>query len=276
MTLKQWIKTPKSYVILVLVSYLFLASVGSHDIRGIRNALIAVAIAIIIDLIYNIVEDKKRFLPDGPVITGLIIALILGISSSWFIVMATSVIAILGKHMFIYRKKPIFNPAAFGLLFSVLIFKSEQSWWGAFGDLPWWTVILLIIGGYFITDRVNKYPQVLSFLGTSFLMLLVMGYMDIGNAPDALRPPFINATLFFGFFMLTDPPTTPAKVKEQLVFGFVTAFIGTIVYGIFGGLIYLFVALLIGNLYHFIIKRLIVTRQAHSHVKRTKRTVSSR
>lgn len=45
-----------------------------------------------------------------------------------------------------------------------------------------------------------------------------MGILHAGDASDALRSPFINATLFLALFMLTDPPTTPAKVKGQTHF----------------------------------------------------------
>src|SRR5207253_11449984 len=88
-----------------------------------------------------------------------------------------------------------------------------------------------------------------------FLLLLLMGQFYIGGAVDALRPPFINATLFFRFLMLTDPPTSPGKDKDQIVFGVVTGVSGTVIYGLFGGLMYLFIGVLIGNFYSFLKKR---------------------
>ncbi|MNY75989.1 hypothetical protein D3C86_2154330 [compost metagenome] len=57
--------------------------------------------------------------------------------------------------------------------------------------------------------------------------------------------------------MLTDPPTTPAKYKDQYIFGFICSVIGIVVYGIFGGLMYLFIGLLFGNLY-FALRRAVV------------------
>jgi Na+-transporting NADH:ubiquinone oxidoreductase subunit NqrB len=166
-------------------------------------------------------------------------------------VAATSVIAVLSKYVLVRKKKPIFNPAAFGLLLSIVLMRSGQSWWGAFGDFPAWTIGFLLIGGYLVTNRVNKFPQVLSFLGTYFIVLLAMGIMHVGDAADALRPPFINASLFFALFMLTDPPTSPAKTREQIVFGVLSALVGAVVYGVFGGLMYLFIGLLAGNLYYY-------------------------
>ncbi|WCK56484.1 RnfABCDGE type electron transport complex subunit D [Aneurinibacillus sp. Ricciae_BoGa-3] len=126
---------------------------------------------------------------------------------------------------------------------------------GAFGDLPVWTIIFVLIGGYLVTDRVNKYPQVFSFLGTFFVLLFLMGQLNIGDATDALRPPFIDAALFFGFFMLTDPPTSPVKYKNQVMYGVLTGLSGIIIYGLFGGLTYLYIGLLVGNLYSYLTKR---------------------
>ncbi len=255
MTAKKWLKTPKGYVTMAMITYLLIASIGSKEITGIRNGIIAVFVSFIVDIICNVIKKRKWSMPDGAVITGLIIALILSTATSLVIIAATAAIAILSKHLLVYKKKPIFNPAAFGLLLSVLFFQTGQSWWGAFGDLPVWTILFLLVGGYAVTNRVNKFPQVFSFLGTSFLLLLLMGHFNIGGAVDALRPPFINATLFFGFFMLTDPPTSPGKDRDQIMFGVITALSGTVIYGLFGGLMYLFIGLLIGNFYSFQKKR---------------------
>lgn len=254
MTTNKWLRTPKGYVTMALVTYLVIASIASKTIMGIINSLIAVGTALAVDFIYCKVTNRKSS-RDGTVITGLIISLILSVTTPWAIVAGTSGIAILSKHLLVYKKKPIFNPAAFGLLLSIFIFHTGQSWWGAFGDLPWWMILLLLIGGFMVTERVNKFPQVFSFLGTFFVLLFLMGIFHIGSAADALRPPFINAALFFGLFMLTDPPTSPAKYKEQVMFGLLSAVSGTIVYGIFGGLTYLFIGLLIGNLYSYRNKR---------------------
>jgi Na+-translocating ferredoxin:NAD+ oxidoreductase RnfD subunit len=255
MTLQKWIKTPKGYVAVVLFAYLLIASIGYKSIMGIGDAFVAVLAAVIVDIICNNFKNKYSSIPDGAVITGLIISLILSSATSIVAIAGTSAIAILSKHLLTYKKRPIFNPAAFGLLFSVLLFQTGQSWWGAFGDLSVGTIVFLLAGGFIMTNRINKFPQVFAYLFTTFTLLAIMGFFHIGDAVDALRPPFINATLFFGFFMLTDPPTSPAKDRDQVLFGILTAATGTIIYGIFGGLMYLFIGLCIGNFYVFQKKR---------------------
>ncbi|MDN3017339.1 RnfABCDGE type electron transport complex subunit D [Paenibacillus sp. BSR1-1] len=261
MEAKKWMKTPKGYVAIAMTLYLVIASIGSLTWMGIKNSFISVSAALITDYIYCAIF-KRKIGRDSTVITGLIISLILNFTTSSLVVAATAIIAILSKHLLVYKKKPIFNPAAFGLFINIFIFQTGQSWWGAFGDLPVWTMIFVLVGGYLVTDRVMKYPQLLSYLGTSFVLLFFMGLLNIGDASDALRPPFINAALFFAFFMLTDPPTSPAKNKNQVIFGILVAVSGTIVYGLFGGLTYLYVGAFIGNLYNYLNKRISYAKSA--------------
>lgn len=254
MSLTRWLKTPKGYVFLILSALLLIVALWTKDLNGIYHALIAVAVSVAADMIASRIAKRKRTLPDGAAITGLIVAMILSTAASWYIVGAASILAILSKYVLVFNKKAIFNPAAFGLLLSVFLFRTGQSWWGSFGDLPAWTIAFVLIGGYAVTSRVNKFAQVFSFLGTYFILLLGMGIFHIGDAVDALRPPFINASLFFALFMLTDPPTSPAKDGDQIVFGIVSALVGATVYALYGGLTYLFAGLLAGNLLHLLIK----------------------
>jgi len=219
----------------------------SSNPREILNTGVAMITATLLDGIIFMQQSRKRLFSDGGVITGLIVALVLGSSSPWYIIAGTTGIAIVSKHLFKINKKPMFNPAAFGLLFAIFLFPSGQSWWGAFTELPVWAIAFLLLGGSLVTQRVNKFPQVLAFLGGYFVLLPFMGYYNVGLAGDALRTPFINSALFLAFFMVTDLPTSPGKYKDQIWFGIITAVVSVIIYLLFGGLSYLLVGLLAAN-----------------------------
>ena len=241
------IKTPKNLLIVILLGILFIGTAGTLDMRGIINTAFAVTAAVAVDIGLAFRRYPKIKTPSGSILTGLIIGLVLSSAVPWYETVLTAVAAILSKHFLRVRKKPIFNPAAFGLFLAILLFDSGQSWWGGFSLLPAWSILFLFIGGYFITHKVNKFPQVFSFLGTYFTICLILALMKYRDIFDVLRNPFINSVLFLAFFMVTDPPTSPAKNSDQIKFGIIAAVISVISYLLFGGLAFLLIGLLAAN-----------------------------
>ncbi|QSO52408.1 RnfABCDGE type electron transport complex subunit D [Alicyclobacillus curvatus] len=249
--LRKFLRTPKGTVLILLVGLMLIAALHASDRAGITNIVAAMATASAIDVVLGMLRKNKRIFPDGGMITGLIIGLVLSGTVSWPVAALTSAIAVGSKHLFKIGRKPIFNPAAFALLFTLLVFHTGQSWWGDLADVPVLFLPLLLIAGYIITSRVNKWPQVLVYLGTYFLILTLAAALHMGNASftpgDALRVPLVNAALFMSFFMLTDPPTSPGKYPEQVTFSVVAAVVSAATYLAVGGLSYLLIGLLAAN-----------------------------
>ena len=61
------------------------------------------------------------------------------------------------------------------------------------------------------------------------------------------RDPFLNSVLFLAFFMLTDPPTSPAKLWDQVGFGACVAVLAVLIELNHDTVIYLPLALLVAN-----------------------------
>ena len=59
--------------------------------------------------------------------------------------------------------------------------------------------------------------------------------------------PYLNAVLFLAFFMLTDPPTSPAKNRDQIIFGILCAVVSCVDFYLFNSLSYLLTGLLCAN-----------------------------
>ncbi|QSO46303.1 RnfABCDGE type electron transport complex subunit D [Alicyclobacillus mengziensis] len=249
--LRKFIRTPKGSVLVLLLGLMVVGAIHASDRLGIENIIVAMATASVIDIVVGKARKNKRIFPDGGMITGLIIGLVLSSTVHWPVTALTAAIAVVSKHLFKIGRKPIFNPAAFALLFTLLVFHTGQSWWGDLADLPVLFLPLLLIAGYIITSRVNKWPQVLVYLGTYFLILTLAASLHLGNASftpgDALRVPLVNAALFMSFFMLTDPPTSPGKYSEQVTFSVVAAVVSAAIYLEVGGLAYLLIGLLAAN-----------------------------
>ncbi|KUO96045.1 RnfABCDGE type electron transport complex subunit D [Ferroacidibacillus organovorans] len=248
---ERFIKTPKGTVMAMLIGLTMIAALRPQDHFGLVNALVAALTGVVVDGAVALLLKRGKLFSDGGIITGLIVADVLSQKTPLLWIVAITAIALLSKHILKLGRKPLFNPAAFGLLIATFIVQSGQSWWGSLALMPTWLTFVVIIAGVFLTVRVNKFPQVAAYLGTYFGLLFLMAIFHLGlptdTPADALRVPFVNTALFLAFFMVTDPPTSPAAYGQQVVFGFVTAVVSTIIFATVGGLAYPLIGLLVAN-----------------------------
>lgn len=245
--------TPKGILLIVLVGLAAIVSTATASYHGLVNMGVAAASAVLLDYAIMRLQKRKRFVPDGALLTGIIIGLVISPITSWTIVFLAAVIAIVSKHLLALRKKPIFNPAAFGLLAVLQLFSTGQDWWGGLPDLSVWWLPLLLAGGYWITFRVHKFPLAFTFLGIYFSVYLTVALFGVVDVGDLFRVPFLNSVLFLSFFMLTDPPTSPSKPIEQVLFAIVAAGVSVWINLMFGGLSFLLAGLLAANLWHAVV-----------------------
>jgi Na+-translocating ferredoxin:NAD+ oxidoreductase RnfD subunit len=241
--------TPKGIVTIVLAIFLFAAAPG----QGIRAVGVGLAAAVcaagVVDLLILRVRKKVWEYPSGAVLTALIVVMVLRAQEPWYVAAITSVIAIVSKYVFRSRTANIFNPAALAIVASFYLFHTGQSWWGAMTDTRG-TMIILIAAGAYVTNRVNKMPLVLAFLGAYFLLftLTSFGSNPLGVA-EIFRTPDVEAALYFAFIILTDPPTSPAKYPDQIVCGVLVAVVSYACFEILGVVYYLLAGVLAGNVY---------------------------
>jgi Na+-translocating ferredoxin:NAD+ oxidoreductase RnfD subunit len=144
----------------------------------------------------------------------------------------------------------VFNPAALGLVVTFYLIGTGQDWWGALADAGVAGLVALFVTGVFIVDRVNKTPLVLAFLGSYFLLFTVVAFAGEPRlVAEIFRSPDINAVLFFAFFILTDPPTSPAKYRDQITYGVLVAIAAFAIFELVGAAHYLLSGVLAGNLW---------------------------
>jgi Na+-translocating ferredoxin:NAD+ oxidoreductase RnfD subunit len=243
----SFLKTPKGYLLILLAVLTFIASIQSESVIGWIHIAVSIGTAVCTDILFAMGQKRKRIVPDGAVLTGLIVVLVLSSSVPWYFCAFTAAIAILSKQVLKVNKKPIFNPAGFGLAVAIMLFQTGQSWWGGLSELPAWCSVFVLIGGWLITRRVQKFPLVLAFLGTYYGLFLIFACFNVNGVSDVFRMPFSNSVLFLAFFMLTDPPTSPAVEKDQVIFGIIAAMISVVDYLWLNGLSFLLLGLLAAN-----------------------------
>ena len=247
-SLTRFFRTPKGSLLLILAVLAMLASADGDARRAAPALLGAVTAAMLVDLAIVRLWRGVWFFPSGALLSGLIVALILSRAEPWYVPAITAAIAVASKYLLRSPRGHIFNPAALALVAAYFLFASGQDWWGALANLPAPFIIVLLASGIFIADRVNKLPMVLVFIGCYFLLFTAFAFVhDATSVAEVFRPPDVNAALFFALFMLTDPPTSPTRYNDQVVYALIVALGSVIAYVAFGALYYLLAGLLIGN-----------------------------
>ena len=247
---RRFLRSPKGLVVLVL---LCLAVAGITK-EGIGRTLPVVAGALLatstLDVGLMYLRRGVVILPDSAVISGLLIALVLSPGQPWYVPIAAGSLAILSRHILRIPAYHLFNPAAISLALCPLLFSTSQDWWGALPNLAAPAILVVLVLGLAVASRVNKLPQVLAFLLAYFALLTLAALVPVTEATriaGGFRVPFLNATLFFAFFMLTDPPTSPGQVRAQVQFGALVGGVAALALVLNAGLSYLFIGLLAGN-----------------------------
>ena len=222
MTACTYLRSPKGLLLVVLAAVSAVAAPHEGASRTLVRVAVAASTAMLFDLALSALLRRRLIFPDGALLTGIICALVITVRERWWLPAVAALIGIGAKHLLRTRRVHVFNPAAVGLLASLWLFSSSQSWWGGFADLPALTVIPLVLVGAWLARYVGKLPQVLAFLGTYFGLFTAAAFLSMGGGvrlAEVYRVPFLNAALFFAFFMLTDPPTSAGRHEEQVVFG---------------------------------------------------------
>jgi Na+-translocating ferredoxin:NAD+ oxidoreductase RnfD subunit len=246
--LRQFFRKPKGLLILVFAALLGLAAaLGERSMIG-PGLLAAMIAAAVVDAPILRWRDGKWSFPDGALLTGMIVGMIISPIEPWHVSAVTAVIGVVSKYLLRTRTANIFNPAALALIVSYHVFGSAQNWWGAMPEVTPWALVALIVGGVFITDRVNKMPLLLAFLGVYFLLFTASSWVgDPAHYVEIYRQPDLHAALYFGFFMVTDPPTSPPRAREQLIFGVVTALVCYAFFQLVGLVYFLSAGLMVAN-----------------------------
>jgi Na+-translocating ferredoxin:NAD+ oxidoreductase RnfD subunit len=244
----RFFKTPKGLLTIVLAILLAIA-VPLEDIS--RASLIlaaAVGAAALIDVVILRYRRGAWEYPSGAVLTGAIVAMVLSPQEPWYVAVIASAIGVVSKYVARVRTANVFNPAALGLVVVAHAFGAGESWWGALPDAPPAAWIVLAATGMFIADRVNKMPMVLAFAGAYYAAFTATAFIgDPRQVAEVYRTPDVQALMYFAFFILTDPPTSPVKYPAQIACGVVVAIASYAWFELTGGADYLLVGVLVGN-----------------------------
>ncbi|HYM40474.1 MAG TPA: RnfABCDGE type electron transport complex subunit D [Thermoplasmata archaeon] len=211
--------------------------------QGIVPLIALPALAVETDLLFQMFRFHKIRAPDAAIATGLLLALLLPPTVPLLQAVGVASAAIALRHVLRFQDRPVFNPAAAGVLMGALFFGLAPSWWGSVGM---WLVVVL---GVVLTLRTPGSWRVPLAFFVSYGVLSVLANLILGEvtSPQVLLLGALDpAMLFFGFFMVPEPRTSVVRPTDRWIFGLAVGVATGILPAVLPSLAPL-VALLVGN-----------------------------
>lgn len=163
-------------------------------------------------------------------ISGLVISMLIYANQRLMPVAFAAAVAIASKGIVRLwvgdRPRHVLNPSNFGITLTLLLFP----WVGiappyhytenlaALGD--WVLPGIIVLSGTFLNWRYTRRLPLLAAWMIGFTLQAVVRHLAFNvSLASALSPMTGMAFLLFAFYMVTDPPTTPAGLRGQIVFG---------------------------------------------------------
>jgi ferredoxin-NADP reductase/Na+-translocating ferredoxin:NAD+ oxidoreductase RnfD subunit len=186
-------------------------------------------------------------------ITSLILALIItpiqSYNDLWFLGWA-AVLAVSSKYILSIRGKHPFNPVAFAVVVTYFVTNQSASWWVGSGQM----LPFVLVGGLLVVRKLRRFDLVASFMVAA--LVTVLG-ASIINGQDfflaAQRLLLYSPYLFFAFVIITEPITTPPTHRLRIIYGALVGVLFTPVLHLGSFYTTPELALLIGNVYSYIV-----------------------
>ena len=209
------------HLILILVGALLLGAAGTlpySPLSIIASTLFLLAACLVTNRIFSHVHEAPVNL-ESPYITALILTCIFPPVRSLHdlpVLFWAAVLSMASKYILAIRGKHLFNPVAVAAVLTGLWLNQPPIWWvGTPSMLP-----LVLFGGLAITRKMRRYAQTFSFFGVAIMAIagstLLAGHDPLAAVSHSLLS---SSLLFFGFYMVTEPLTSPPTATLQGLFG---------------------------------------------------------
>jgi Na+-translocating ferredoxin:NAD+ oxidoreductase RnfD subunit len=245
---------PRLHLAATITSLQVIGQVGFHFQLSIAQILISLATCAVLEIAIAARRQHVLLWPASALLTGNGVAFVLRVPGTahgdwwsvrgWWIFAGTAAVALLSKHVLVWRGAHIFNPSNIGLVLCFLVLDRTRAapldfWWGPMS--PWLVLALVVIvgGGFAILVRLHLLRVALGFWISFAAGLAVVA--AAGHAMSArwhLGPVtgfhfwavLVTSpeVLVFLFFMITDPKTAPRGARARLVYAVSLGLLGAL------------------------------------------------
>ncbi len=219
---------PRKAIALILFTYLVLGFTVLGFNRVPSQALATTLSACALEVLLCRIFKGKWVWPMAAMITSFSLTILLNYSHDYFILLVPVFFAITSKYLFTYKGRHVLNPAlagvAFSLLFASSLVTAAPSYqWNGIGSM---SIFIGMLGIFFLVPQVKRGALVISFLVAFTVLTALRAWIMRYHLPfETLFLGTLSSPAFFlfTFFMITDPATSPADRKGQIITGIALA-----------------------------------------------------
>src|SRR3954466_5263342 len=236
---------PRLHLAATITSLQVIGQVGFHFQLSIAQIVISLATCAVLEIAIAARRQHVLLWPASALLTGNGVAFVLRAPGTahgdwwsvrgWWIFAGTAAVALLSKHVLVWRGAHIFNPSNIGLVICFLALGRTRAapldfWWGPMS--PWLVLAPagIVAGGFLILRRLKLLRVALGFWASFAVAIGVLALA--GHTMTArwhlgpisgfqLWSVLITSpeVLVFLFFMITDPKTAPRSPRARLIYG---------------------------------------------------------
>lgn len=166
------LKSIKTQLIIYLAVVAVALAVKESDFSFLGALAIAVFTAVFIEAFILYLKTKAFKVTESSIITGMIIGYVLSSDEIWWKFVLAALLAISSKYIIVFKKKHIFNPAAFGVFLSILILGVSTQWKGTY---MWY---LLVPFGFYAARKIKKTEII---IGYAIVSLALFGIQAVSH-----------------------------------------------------------------------------------------------
>ena len=238
------LRDPRLQLAATITSLQVIGQVGFHFQVSIAQILIALGTCAVLEIAIAVWRQHVLLWPASALLTGNGVAFVLRVPGTahgdwwsvrgWWIFAATAAVALLSKHVLVWRGRHLFNPSNIGLVICFLALGRTRAapldfWWGPMST--WLAVALgvILVGGFTILSRLSLLRVAVAFwisFAAAIAILAAAGHAmtarwHLGPVSGVhfwavlVTSPEV---LVFLFFMITDPKTAPSGARPRVVY----------------------------------------------------------
>lgn len=249
---KYFAMDPRIPVAGILFTYLVLGFTVLGFNRNPVQALITTSSCLAFELIMARIFHKKWIHPLSALITSLSLSFLLNYSHDYFLLAIPVFFAIGSKYIFTFNGKHALNPAMMGVSLSLLLSRdlitaAPAYQWNGIATM---SLFIITLGILFVIPKVPRTHLVLAFLITFTVQTALRAWIMKYHLPfETLFLGTLSAPSFFifTFFMITDPATSPADKKQQVIVGISLALVDLILHLRQSYFTFFYAALIVGG-----------------------------